>query len=310
MPVLRAATFNLLHGLNPVTGDVRESDLRSAAEGLDADLLALQEVDREQARSGHVDQTAVVADALGAAHWRFEPSLRGVAVWCGEGGRPMPVRRAGDDGRAPTYGEQNRATAPGDNDRAPTCGEQAAAPGDDDRGPAYGLSLVSRWPVREWHVRRFPPAPVGLPLLVPAAPRPQVRRVPDEPRIGLIAVVEGPTGPITVIATHLSFVPGYNIRQLRTLVRDAARFPRPRLLLGDLNLIGRAPARITGWRQLARVSTYPSYRPRVQFDHVLGDGIDDWTVAAAIASALPVSDHCGLVVPLRLPAGARTSASR
>ena len=44
---------------------------------IDADVIGLQEVDRFQPRSGGVDQTAVVADALGAEHWRFVPALHG-----------------------------------------------------------------------------------------------------------------------------------------------------------------------------------------------------------------------------------------
>ena len=34
-------------------------------------------------------------------------------------------------------------------------------------GPTYGVGLVSRLPVLSWQVRRFGPAPIGLPLLVP-----------------------------------------------------------------------------------------------------------------------------------------------
>ena len=40
----------------------------------------------------------------------------------------------------------------------------------------------------------------------------------DEPRAALVAVVEHPTGLITVVATHLTYIPGWNRRQLRQLV--------------------------------------------------------------------------------------------
>ena len=108
--------------------------------------------------------------------------------------------------------------------------------------------------------------------------------------------VSGPQ-PVTVVSTHLSFVPFAAARQLRAITRWAATLPAPRLLLGDLNLVGPLPARLTGWRRLATVATFPSPRPRVQLDHALGDG---WGTATATASAPPssISDHRPLVVHL------------
>lgn len=263
---VRAGTFNLLHGLSLRSGAAAEPELAEAARRLDADVLGLQEVDQSQPRSGGADQTAVVAAALGAAHWRFVPALHG------------------------TPG------LPGQSWRAAVDGEPAVS------GPAYGVGLVSRWPVRHWAVLRFGPAPVGLPLLVPARPRPRLQRVPDEPRVAVLAVLESPNGPpLTVITAHLSFVPGFNARQLRAAARWAARFPAPRLLLGDFNLPGAVPARLTGWQRLARVATYPSYAPRVQFDHVLSSGLAAGSVSDVRSLQLPVSDHCGLVVDLDVP---------
>jgi endonuclease/exonuclease/phosphatase family metal-dependent hydrolase len=73
-------------------------------------------------------------------------------------------------------------------------------------------------------------------------------------------------------------------------------FSGPRLLVGDLNLPGSLPRRVSGWTQLARVPTYPSWKPRVQFDHVLADR--PTKVRDVRALQLPVSDHCALVVDL------------
>lgn len=263
---LRVATFNLLHGMSLRDGQVREADLRAAARALDADVVGLQEVDCGQPRSGGVDQTGVVAAELGAGHARFVPALHGTP------GSPAGWRAA-------------------------TGGIDAVG---GDGSPTYGVGLVSRLPVREWHVRRFPPAPFAIPLLVPGLPRPRLVRVPDEPRVGVLAVLDTPEGPLTVATAHLSFVPGFNARQLRALARWAAGFPGPRLLLGDFNLPGSLPRRITGWTQLARAATYPSYRPRVQFDHVLADGLDAGAVTGVSAPALDVSDHCALAVSLDL----------
>jgi endonuclease/exonuclease/phosphatase family metal-dependent hydrolase len=254
------ASFNLLHGMSLTPTGAGVGRLQEAVAALDADVVGLQEVDRYQHRSGGVDQTALVADTLGAAHWRFVPSLHGVAGPRGE------WRAAVGDGEAAD-------------------------------GPAYGIGLASRLAVLHWRVRRFGPAPVALPLLAPGGR--SLMRVRDEPRLALAAVVARPHGePFTVATTHLSFVPGFNARQLWAITRWLATLPRPRLLLGDLNLPGRVPAVLTGWQQLGRLPTYPAYRPRVQFDHVLADGVDGAAVRGVRALELPVSDHCALVVDL------------
>ena len=255
---MRLATFNLLGGRSLAHGRVDEGELRSAASSLDADVVVLQEVDGGQPRSHHVDQTEVVADAMGAASWRFLPTLHG------------------------TPGEAWTAAA-GDGS-----GEQPP-------GPAYGIGLVSRHPVTAWAVRRFKPAPVGLPLLVPGQ---GLMHVDDEPRAALAARVETPAGPLTVVGTHLSFVPGWNVAQLRDLVRWAGTLPGPRVLLGDLNLPGRLVGLSTRWTRVARVATYPSWNPRVQFDHVLLEPGTGLTVTATHRLRLPVSDHCALAVDL------------
>ena len=179
---------------------------------------------------------------------------------------------------------------------------RAAEAGDGDGGtePAYGIGLASRWPVRSWHVLRLPASPLRAPVLVPGPSRPGVLLLRDEPRVLLSAVVETPDGPLTVSTTHLSFVPGWNVRQLRTALAAVARLPGPHVLLGDLNLPGgvvRAVAARARWRPLARVATYPVDRPRIQFDHVLARG---WVgrVAAVETPPLPLSDHRALVVEL------------
>ncbi len=259
MSDVRAATWNLLHGRSLAHGQVRVHDLEDGARLLDADVVALQEVDRGQHRSGGTHQTRVVAEACGAPAWRFVP-----AVW-GEPGRswdPVHPDDADDPGRA-----------------------------------AYGIGLVSRLEVLEWDVLRFPPAPFGMPLLVPGQ---GMVKVDDEPRVAVSAVVVGPGGPFTVIGTHLSFVPGFNVRQLRQLVAWVDTKPGPRVLLGDLNMPGRSPAWVSGWTQLARIATYPSWKPRVQFDHVLSDSIRDSRVRAVESMRLPVSDHNALAVTLQV----------
>ncbi len=74
--------------------------------------------------------------------------------------------------------------------------------------------------------------------------------------------------------------------------------PRPQLLLGDLNLPGRLPHRLTGWVPLVQALTFPAPAPRVQIDHVLALGSLP-RVGTGSARELPLSDHRALVVDLR-----------
>ena len=270
MAMLRLATFNLLHGMALTDGASDPDRLKTAVHEVDADILALQEVDHAQPRSGGADQTALAAAATGARWHRFVPTVLG------------------------TPGVRGWTAATSDADPG---GEHAAATGND---PSFGISLVSRLPVREWHVRRFGAAPGRLPLVVPTRGRPQLLVVPDEPRVALAAVVDGPHGPFTVVATHLSFVPGFNLRQLRAIVRGVEGMPRPAFLLGDLNLPGGLPARVSGWTSLVSARTYPSFGPRVQLDHVLADGAGRHDVHSEHVWTLPVSDHCAIGVDVEV----------
>ena len=264
MALIRAATFNILHGMSPSDGGTDPERLRSAVTELDADVLALQEVDRSQPRSGEVDQTALVADALDARWSRFVPSVHGT---------PSEVR---------------------------TWAPASAVDGAETVGPTYGIGLVSRLPVRSWWVKRFPAAPFKLPLVVPGEARPRLLLIPDEPRLALAAVVTGPNGPFTVLTAHLSFVPGYNARQLRAIARWVARMPAPVLFMGDFNLPGGLPSRLTGWAALASSPTYPAVSPKVQLDHVLALGLVAADVRDSRAWELPVSDHRALSVDVRI----------
>lgn len=75
---MRVATFNLLHGRSPQDDRVDLDRYCLAVQDLDADVLALQEVDRGQPRSHGADLTALAADAGGYAAARFAPALVGL----------------------------------------------------------------------------------------------------------------------------------------------------------------------------------------------------------------------------------------
>lgn len=71
---IRVVTYNVQHGRRP-DGAVDTEALAAACASLDADVLALQEVDVRSPRSGDVDQAAAVADATGLTEV-FGESLR------------------------------------------------------------------------------------------------------------------------------------------------------------------------------------------------------------------------------------------
>lgn len=104
---MKVATWNLLHGLDVRTGRVDLGAVAAAIDALDADVVAVQEVDREQRRTGRVDQVAELARRLGG-YGVFAPALLG----------------------EPQHGWRH---GPG----------QGADPG----GPAYGVGLISRRPL-------------------------------------------------------------------------------------------------------------------------------------------------------------------
>jgi endonuclease/exonuclease/phosphatase family metal-dependent hydrolase len=122
---VRIATFNILNGRSPDDGRVDQERFRHAISTLDADLLGLQEVDRNQPRSQHADLTAIAAEAMRAPHHQFVAALAGTpgATWTAATGEEQP-------------------------DSA-----------------AYGIAFLSRYDVRGWRVVRLPGAPVPVPHL-------------------------------------------------------------------------------------------------------------------------------------------------
>ena len=121
---MRVATFNILHGRVPSDQHVDPAGLAESVRRLGADVLALQEVDQNQSRSGFRDLTTVAAEAMGAPHHRFVAAIEGTpgATWVAATGDQQP-----DDA-------------------------------------AYGVALLSRHPVRAWEVVRLEPVPTKVPL--------------------------------------------------------------------------------------------------------------------------------------------------
>ena len=73
---MRIVTYNVRRclGLDGVCSPQRIAEVVASCH---ADVIALQEVDRHQPRTGGVDQARIVAELIGAKHWRFVPSVRG-----------------------------------------------------------------------------------------------------------------------------------------------------------------------------------------------------------------------------------------
>lgn len=254
---MRLVSWNVFHGRNPADGIVDESRLSEAVTSLRADVLALQEVDRGQPRSHALDVTALTAEAMSATAWRFVPTLIG---------DPAGTWRAA--------GEADR----------------------DAERHGYGVALLSRWPVLQWHLLRLSPTPLlRLPVLLPGSRR--LLWLRDEPRAVLAATVRTPHGVVTVASTHLSFLPGASASPARAALRWLRRLPGPRVLLGDLNLPGPAVRALWGRQPLVRARTYPHARPMIQLDHVLGDG-ELPPVRRASVHRLSVSDHAAVTVDL------------
>ena len=88
---MRLATFNILHGRSPADGRVDLARFSAAVRSLDADVLGLQEVDRDQPRSHGADLTAVAAEAMGAPQHRFVATLHGTPdLWSAATGDLQP----------------------------------------------------------------------------------------------------------------------------------------------------------------------------------------------------------------------------
>ena len=255
---MRMATFNILHGRSLHDGAVELDRLEASIRALDADVLALQEVDCDQPRSAMADLTALAARAMGAVSHRFVAAISGTpgATWMAATGREQP------------------GTA------------------------AYGIALLSRFPVQSWQVLRLPRIPTTFPMYLREPNK--MMMVKEEPRAAMVARLDTPLGAMTVANTHLSFVPGWNRVQLRHLVRDLRGFQGPRVLMGDLNMTPARGSGRLGLRTLGAAPTFPTHEPHRQLDHIL---TDDPTLHAngCDAPLLPISDHRALVVDVSRP---------
>ena len=260
---MKIATWNILHGMAVPEGQIHNERLAARAALLNVDLLAIQEVDYFQERSHYADQASVIAESMGA---------------------PFISRAFAITG---TPGEKWKKWEPASN--SDKC--------------FYGNGIISRIPiVEEFRLelgRSKVGAPLAIPETVPGKSRPKIKviYIHDEPRVAqAVHLANG----ITVINTHLSFVPGMNIYQLRKIQQWAKTLPGKKILVGDLNLPGKIPAKIMKWQGAASELTYPSWGARVQFDHILiaPSQSMSWQKIDFPPATRMVSDHLPLGIKL------------
>lgn len=268
---MKIGSWNLLHGIAIPEGVTDTAKLEKAAGLIDLDLLALQEVDFFQERSAAIDQTALIAQSMGAEFYNFTPSILGT---------PGEKWSATKFTKARTLSEASQSYIANQN-----C--------------AYGVSIISKIPIKAIHILELGNSPIGFPLLIPNQKkgelRPRFIYVADEPRIAQAAVLEN---GITVINTHLSFMPGVNIYQLRKIKKWAVQLPGKKILIGDLNLPGKIPTTTMGWNNLITLKTYPSWKPRTQFDHALSEDFTSSGVRELRIPPLGISDHLPIAFEL------------
>ena len=164
----------------------------------------------------------------------------------------------------------------------------------DYQGGAYGIAILSRWPIARDSLHHLPVTP------------PQQRAGGShEPRGVLHAVVRSPYGDLHVFNTHLdaSADDHYRLQEARiaTQLAEAAKASGPTLLGGDLNATPESAVlsllRSRGWvdrwtacrRGNAEGRTYPAHDPVRRIDYLLAD--TRWSCREAVVLESDASDH-------------------
>jgi endonuclease/exonuclease/phosphatase family metal-dependent hydrolase len=229
---MRLGTFNIKNGLC-ADGSCDPEILVGACRGLNADVLALQEVDREAPRSLRADQTALVAER------------------CQLTGLFAPARRLRDGGE-------------------------------------YGNALLAAGEISDVEQVSLPVEPGR------------------EARAAVVAHVDVDSTPLSVAATHLqnrrgrapgtADETGEQLEQLAVVLDALARRPRPRVLLGDLNVLPEVAEPVltdAGYEVADSEATIHVRAPKVRLDYVAVDGL---SILANEVIDTDVSDHRALVV--------------
>lgn len=266
--LLRVATYNLLHGVDLASGRVDLARAAASVADLDADVVAVQEVDRELPRSGGSDQVAQLAERAGL-HGVFVPALLGDP--------DVRWRAVGEtDAGGPAYGVGLLTRRP------VVAARRIALPGGGD-----GQRRPGATPQRPgWDHEPRTAAAVTLAL--------------DGGVTLVVATTHLSYLPWRGVAQlrHLLAAMADAADALDSAGAGAAGAPA--VVLGDLNLPAWGARLLArgGWRHAGGVPTYPAWRARVQLDHVLVHG--RVTVRDVVAGERGPSDHLPLVATLAI----------
>jgi len=231
------------------------------------DFISLQEVDYMQLRSGVINQTKVIADTLGLRYWAYLPALIG------------------------TPGEKWQVV------RDLTNSIITEKSNDQEIKNSYGIGFATSVPIKKIYTKALGRSVIGMPLLIPQDNGKGGRfiYVRDEPRVALIAELEN---GLTITTTHLSFVPFVNVYQLNRLISTLKKLPGISVLVGDLNLPANIPSKLSHFKSVIAQSTYPSWKPKIQFDYIMMANNQD-VQATALSTIKPdISDHVPIGVEL------------
>jgi len=275
---MRVISWNLLHGqkIPPTSSQDWQAEIVSAAkkvaDELQPNFIALQEVDYFQSRSDLTNQTKLVAQSMQLKYWAYLPTLIG------------------------TPGEKWRSVKDLKN--------SIITESSIDKNPkaSYGIALATNWPIKKLYVKKLGRSIVGMPLLIPKDNGKGVRfiYVKDEPRVALIAELEN---GYTIATTHLSFVPGVNVFQLNKLSSYLKKLPGFALLTGDLNLPANLPSKLSGFKSLISQATYPSWKPKIQFDYIMLRKSELKSISSIKpikSTATGISDHTPIGVEIQI----------
>ena len=286
---MRITSWNLLHGQGA-------TNFRAIANTLDVGssdfVIGVQEVDAYQDRSDQVFQVSELASELGAKYFAFVRCVIGTP-----GFKWRKVRK--DEAVLITSSDLMNSGRNSDNP------------------PSYGIGLITNIPVTKWEILALGKSVVGLPLVFPSgsdgsdgsesnssnesAARPKLRfiYVKDEPRYAVAAHLEN---GYTVVNVHLSFVPLVNLYQLWRVKRWLAKMPGKHFLIGDLNLPFDIPVKLSKWKSLVSMASYPTWQPKIQFDYILSDnfGIDksNQDLVKPIFLRSDISDHLPVTIEI------------
>ena len=270
---MRVISWNLLHGqvIPPLAEQDWQQNLitsaKDVAKHFQPDFISLQEVDYLQPRSGNINQTKLIAESMGLKYWYYLPALLGTP-----GSRWQKVKNL-----EPGIISQNT------NNPSPNT--------------SYGIGFATSVPIKKIYTKALGRSIIGMPLLIPKDNGKGARfiYVKDEPRVALIAELEN---GLTIATTHLSFVPFVNVFQLNRLIIALKKLSGVPVLVGDLNLPANIPSKLSGFKSVISQSTYPSWKPKIQFDYIMVANKQD-VQAKPLSTIKPsISDHVPIGVEL------------